>query len=400
MFLNLRDPAFAHDPYPTYAALHAQSPMLRQSVGHVDAYFLARHADVLATLKNPNVGHAEGLSPAYAPASLRPLIALQENLILFLNPPRHGHLRGLVVKAFSPQAMDRLKTRVTQCAHRLLDVVMSRGATFDLVNDFAGTLPLETICELIGIPEQGRPLLQRLTKQLAQSIDVSADPAFMAQGAQAAVEFERYFLPLIAERRVHPEEDLVSDLLAAEAAGGTLSNAEIVSTCALLLVAGSETTVSLISNGVYALLKAHEKWHSLVNDPASIPLAIEEMLRYDSPLQIVSRVVLNDTEIGGQNLQRGTPLYLLIGAANRDPLVFDDPDGFHIQRQPNPHLAFSSGIHFCLGSFMARMEAHIALQVLCQRMPSLTLASSMPLAYHDTTTLRGLKTLPVKWQGT
>ncbi len=393
MLLNLRDPAFVNNPYPTYAALHAQYPMLRQSLGHSDAYFLARHADVLAALKSTNVGQPAGLTPASVPPALQPLVALQENWMVFLNPPRHSQLRGLVAKAFSPRAMDRLKSHVTQTANRLLDVAMSGGESFDLVSSYARPLPLETIAEFIGVPEQGRPSLQRWAKQLAQSLDVTADHEALAQGGQAAAEFERYFLNLIVERRAQPGDDLLSDLLAED---GALSAAEIGATCALLLVAGSETTESLVSNGVHALLKSHENWQSLAKDPASIPLAIEEMLRYDSPLQIVSRLVLNDTEIGGQNLRRGTPLYLLIGAANRDPAVFDAPDHFDLKRSPNPHLAFSSGIHFCLGSFMARMEAQVAFEVLCERIPQLTLASKEPLAYHETTTMRGLKTLPVR----
>jgi pimeloyl-[acyl-carrier protein] synthase len=400
MLLNLRDPAFARNPYPFYAMLHAQSPVLRQPMEHGEIVFLARHADVTSALKNPHVGHtdrSDALMLTSMPSSWRPLIALQRNWMLFLNPPRHTHLRSLVSKAFSPRAMDRLKGHVTQTAHRLLDQAMAKGESFDLVSDYACALPLATIAALIGVAQEDQHLLQRWAKDLARTLDMAPDGASMEQGATTAVEFERFLMNLIAERRIRPEEDLITALIAAEDGGATLSSAEMVATCVLLLVAGSETSESLVGNGVYAALLAYENWQGLVDNPLSIPAAVEEMLRYDSPVQMVLRLVLNDTEIAEQKLPRGTVLGLLIGAANRDPAVFDDPDRLNLQRNPNPHLAFSSGIHFCLGSVLARMEAQVALQVLCERMPHLTLANKQPLDFRGTTTVRGLQALPVKW---
>lgn len=399
MLFNLQDPALFADPYPAYAELHAKSPVFRQRVGTGEFVFFARHADVTAALKHPHVGHrdADCLTDAALklPAAQRPLWDMQQHWMLYLNPPTHSRLRGLVNKAFSPRIVEALRPVAVAHAHRLLDEAVSRGPVFDLIADYACPLPLAAVAQLIGVPGEDMPLLRDWTAMLVGTMDLLPDVPTLEAGARAAAAFQCYLLGLIDARRKQPEADLITALVAAEEAGQTLSEAEMTSTCILLLAAGHETTQNLIGNGVYALLRDPAQWQSLSNAGSTMRPAVEELLRYDSPIQVSTRVALQDVHIGGMHLPRGSSIGLLSGAANHDPAVFAQPGRLDLQRSPNPHLAFGGGIHFCLGAMLARMEAEVALEVLRARMPGLSLAQPGPLPYRNVLALRGLETLPV-----
>jgi cytochrome P450 len=318
---------------------------------------------------------------------------MQSNWLLFKNPPDHTRLRGLVHKAFTPRMVEQMRGTVQSITDGLLDRVQANGA-MDLIADLAYPLPVTVIAEMLGIPEQDRDTFHHWSDALGRSLDLTDDPTVYQRAALAATEFTAYLRELAARRRAEPTQDLLSALVAVEEAGVHLSEIELYATCALLLIAGHETTINLIGNGTLALLQHPDQLRLLQQEPSLMRNAIEELLRYDSPVQMTSRVALTDVEYQGHTFRQGQQLSFMLGAANRDPAAFDQPNTLDIRRKKNLHLAFGNGIHYCLGAPLARLEGQIAFETLLRRLPNLHLATETPV-YRDNYLLRGLETLPV-----
>jgi pimeloyl-[acyl-carrier protein] synthase len=391
-------PEMRGDPYPAYHLLRAADPVHRVplEIGP-QVWMLSRHRDVSALLRDPRVSSDRRKSDLYEaflqslPEELR-----TEELVpsmLFLDPPDHTRLRGLVNQAFTGRVVEGLRPRIEEMVGSLLDG-LAGAERMDLIEDLAYPLPVNVICELLGLAsDMDRELLRRWSLDLIYTLDPLVPLEALARAQRAAAEFRQYLRALIAERRSRPGPDLLSGLIVAEDEGGRLSEGELVSTCVLLLVAGHETTSGLIGNGTLALLRSSDqlrRWH---DEPALSRPAVEELLRYDSPVQLTGRLLMNDMEVDGRTLPKGSEVVGLLGAANRDPEQFPDPDGLDLGRKENRHIAFGSGIHFCLGAALARVEGQVALGQLVRRFPDMELAGEP--VWRDTITLRGLRSLPV-----
>jgi cytochrome P450 len=313
--------------------------------------------------------------------------------MLVSDPPDHTRLRALVQKAFTPRMIEQLRPRIIAIVGELLDRIAERGGRFDLIEDLAYPLPVVVIAELLGVPPSERATFHDWSADLAASLDplVSSELAERAMNSRDALH--AYFRSIIAERRRAPKSDLISALVAVEERGDNLSEPELVVMCTLLLIAGHETTVNLIGNGVLALLRHPDQLERLRSTPELIGPAIEELLRYDSPVQLTGRIVTKPLTIGGQSIAAGDWVLPLLGAANRDPAQFSEPDKLDLGRNPNPHVGFGRGIHFCLGAPLARVEGQIAIGALIKRFPKLAVAGQ-PVR-RDQITLRGLKSLPL-----
>ncbi|MBI4561578.1 MAG: cytochrome P450, partial [Candidatus Rokubacteria bacterium] len=297
----------------------------------------------------------------------------------------------------TPRVVEGMRPHIREIVDGLLDKVQDAG-TMDVIADLAYPLPITVICEMLGVPGSDRNRLRGWSLDIARSLDaigLPADPEVVARGVVARRALAEYFRDgLIAERRKRPQADLLSALIAAEEQGDKLSEGELLATCNLLLVAGHETTVNLIGNGLLALLRHPDQLNALREAPSLIESAVEELLRYDGPVQRTARIPNTDVEIDGRKIAKGEMVVALIGAANRDPAHFPDPDRLHITRGASDHVAFGWGIHFCLGAPLARAEAQIAIGTLLRRVPGLTLATTAP-EWRETSVLRGLKALPV-----
>jgi cytochrome P450 len=312
--------------------------------------------------------------------------------LISTDPPRHRHLRDLVNLAFTPRAVERLAPRITEIVHQLLDAAAPNQG-MDVIWDFAYPLPVIVIAELLGVPAEERDRFKRWSDAIVTGGDETLGFR-QAQGEMAA-----YFTGLIEERRRAPREDLITSLLSAEVEGERLELNAMLGFCMLLLVAGNETTTNLIGNAVWCLDEAPEAFATVRDDPALLPSAIEEVLRYRSPVQSMFRTVAADTMLGGKTLRANEPVLAWIGSANRDDAVFPEAEQFQIQRSPNRHLAFGYGIHFCLGAPLARLEARIALGALIERFPRLRRVPDARPAPLESVVVYGLKRLPVSLSG-
>ena len=309
--------------------------------------------------------------------------------IISTDPPRHRQLRTLVTQAFTPRTVAQLEPRIQGIVDGLLDTVAGAGE-LDIIGDLAYPLPVIVIAELLGIPAEDRAQF----KQWSDAVVTGTRAAGMA-GRDPQAEMSAYFLRLIEERRREPRGDLISGLLAAQIEGEHLSQVELLGFCVLLLVAGNETTTNLIGNAILCLDEQPDALERLRAEPALLPGAIEEVLRYRSPVQFMFRATVREAEMGGQAIPAGRPVIAWIGSANRDPVQFPDPDRFDIARTPNRHLAFGQGIHFCLGAPLARLEARIALEALLQRARRIQVAPDARLDWLESTIVYGVKRLPV-----
>lgn len=351
-------PEFRENPYPFYAALRAQAPIAFWAERNM--WLLSRWADCNALLRDSRLGN----DPTGQD-------------MLFQNPPDHTRLRGLVQKAFTPRRIEALRDRIQVITDGLLDQVA--GATeFDLIATLAYPLPVAVIAALMGVPAEDHIKFHAWSNALVDSLDLVRDPTLDERLTTAERSFRDYFDYLIRVRRREPQDDLLSALIAAEEAGDRLSSEELYFNARLLLVAGYETTVGLIGNGVLALLHHPEQWQRLQAEPTLVANAVEELLRYDSPIQMVGRMVLEPVEWQGFAFEKGQELAILTGAANHDPAHVEQPERLDITRPGVQHLAFGGGIHYCLGSPLARVEGQIALQTLVRRFPTLQLAEENP----------------------
>ncbi len=395
--VDLTDPAFVADPYPAFDRLRAAGCAVRHE--GLGLYLAVRHADADAVLRDRRLGRL--FTPRQPDDVWETFNWLHADSILDSEPPKHTRLRRLVAKAFARGHVERLRPRVRELAGGLLDAAVARsgpGGTVDLIADYAEPLPVMVIAELLGVPEPDRPLLRPWSQAIVKMYEYDRTPAQEQDARTAAAEFSAYVAGLAAQRRTEPGEDLVSHLAAVEDGGQRLSERELVATCVLLLNAGHEASVNGFGNGVAALFRNPGQLARLVADPwRSAPLAVEEMLRYDAPLQLFERTAKKDVEVAGVQLRAGEKIAALLGAANRDPEVFADADVMDVRRDPNPHLGFGAGIHFCLGAPLARVELTASLPLLLERYPGLAPAGQARL--RPTFVLRGYETLPVVLSG-
>jgi cytochrome P450 len=317
---------------------------------------------------------------------------------LFLDPPDHTRLRGLVSKAFTPRTVEQLRPRVIDIVDELLGRIEAKGS-LEVIEDLAYPLPVRVICELMGVPAEDHETFRGWSRDLARGLDPQElmSQEEVERREQTISQFAEYFTALIEKRRADPRDDLLSALIAAEEAGDKLSPEELLSTCILLLVAGHETTVNLIGNGTLALLRNPDELQRLRDDPSLARSAVEEVLRYDPPVQFTARIALEEMDVGGATIKEGGQSILLLAAGNRDPDVFPEPDRFDITRENNHHIAFGFGAHYCLGAPLARLEGEIALGALVRRFDNLSLLADQP-PYKENIVLRGLAELPVGFE--
>jgi len=389
--VDLLDPAVLSDPYPLFHRLRTEDPVHWEA--DLEFWALTRYADALYALREDSL-----LSSAIHDSPRPGGVGLSSaRWFVFLDPPRHTRLRALVHSAFTPQVVEGLRARIQAIVDELLDRAAEAGR-LDLIADLGFPLPAIVIAELLGVPAEDRAQFRAWSADLAAAgglVRMAADGAERLSRARAGgAALNAYFRDIIRERRRAPRDDLVSRLTGVQSAEGTLSEEELVDTCALLLFAGHETTTNLIGNGMLALLRHPDELSRLRADPSLIGPAVEELLRYDSPVQMRVRVARETVEIGGRRIAKGQRVLILVGAANRDPARFPDPDRLDIARPDNRHLAFGHGIHFCTGAPLARLEGAIAIRRLLRRFPRLELTTDQ-LAWRETLTLRALNALPV-----
>ena len=313
--------------------------------------------------------------------------------MLSLDPPDHRRLRGLVSKAFTPRAVNALEPHIRSLMHGLLDGIDDLSG-FDLMEAVARPLPVIVIAEMLGVPVEDRPRFRSWSDRRARILEPTISAEERADAVLAGADLDAYFTPLVEERRADPRDDILSGLVQAEEEGDRLDGNETITMLRLLLVAGNETTVNLIGNGMLALLRHPEQLQRLREDPSLIPSAVEELLRYDSPVQLDLRRIVEDCDVNGFPVKRGEDIVLLIGGANRDPEQFEDPDGLDVGREGGSHISFGRGIHACIGAPLARLEARIAIEVLLERFSSIRLADPPP-RFRPSIVLRGLESLPV-----
>ncbi len=390
MEFNPLSPEFRSNPYPFYNLLHQHAPIFYWDQWKF--YFLSRYEDCAALLRDDRLGRGS-FDESEVPASQIDLIRMQSDWMLLKNPPDHTRLRGLVYKAFTPRMVEQLRATIQTITDTLLDKVQAQGE-MDLIADLAYPLPVTVIAEMLGIPQADQDRFHEWSNALAATLDLTEDAAVYDRASQAAATFTDYLAELAAERRRHPQHDLLSALVSVEEAGDYLTMNELYATSSLLFVAGHETTINLIGNGMLALLRHPDQFELLKHEQGLVKTAVEEFLRYDSPVQMTARIVLEEMEYGGYTFPRGAQVAFLLGAANHDPERFEKPGQLDIARQKNQHLSFGGGIHYCLGAPLARLEGEIAFTTLLRRLPQLRLAIDTP-EYIDNYLLRGLKSLPL-----
>ena len=367
-------PEFRENPYPFYAALQAQAPIAFWAERNM--WLLSRWADCNSLLRDSRFGN-DPVGPD----------------MLFQNPPDHTRLRGLVQKAFTPRRIEALREQIQAITDTLLDHIQA-ASVVDLIQALAYPLPVAVIAALMGIPAEDHTKFHEWSNAIVDNLDLVRNPTLDQRLPTAEGAFRAYFDDLIRVRRRAPQDDLLSALIAAEEAGDRLSSEELYFNARLLLVAGYETTVGLIGNGILALLRNPDQWRLLQAAPHLIGNAVEELLRYDSPIQMVARMPLEPVEWQGFTFARGQEIAILTGAANHDPAHVDNPERLDITRPNVQHLAFGGGIHYCLGSPLARVEGQIAIQTLARRFPNLQLAEENP-PHRDNYIFRSLQRLPV-----
>ncbi len=397
---NPLDRRYSSDPYPLYRKLREKDRVHRSRL--FDGYVVSGYEEVQAALKDPRLSADDRKGPrfqtqqrdALRAGALTEEEAARKPAMLRSDPPDHTRLRSLVNRAFTPRAVESLRPRVEEIVEELLDAASERGS-LDVIRDLAYPLPVIVIAEMLGIPAADRDRFKRWSDLVAKAVEFSADFTALKKARVASRELWSYLEDIAEDRRREPREDLLSALLVAEQAGDKLTAEEVFTTTELLLIAGNETTTNLIGNGLLALLHAPDQLQALRDDEALLPAAIEELLRFDSPVQATARLALDDLEVGSMTLKKGQELVLLLGAANRDPAQFEDPDQLDLHRQDVRHLSFSQGIHYCIGAPLARLEAPIALGALLRSFPDLRLDPASAPQWRGGFVLRGLERLPV-----
>jgi cytochrome P450 len=390
-------PEHRADPYATWNRLREEAPIFYSRV--FGAHFATRHDDCLQLLGGTTTSADRSHVPImklvrWFNRKQPEFLSFLGRSLLSLEGDEHRALRGLVSKAFTPRRIAALRPRLENLADDLLEAAGSSGE-MELVHDFAYPFPVTAIAELLGIPAADRARFHHWTSQLVQILD----PLQGEEGAEpmrrATRELYAYFRPLLTARRAEPRDDLLSAMLEAEEDGHRLDENDLLALCVLILAAGHETTANLIGNAVLTLLRHPEERKRLQENPSLLPTAVNEFLRFESPIQLTDRAVVEDFELGGRTFRKGEVVGIALAAANRDPRVFDAPDRLDLGREPNPHLAFGHGTHFCLGSQLAKLEAEIALGALLRRFPDFS-GPVDPPAWRRSVLLRGPEALRLR----
>lgn len=399
-------PSVRRRPHQLYRALRSMDPVHESPFG---IWVLSRHEDVAAALRHPLLGNDETKADFAALRGVRKATGalgrrqgawseggaygqVMHRLMLFRDPPDHTRLRSLVARAFTPRRVADLEGRVAEILDELLEKPAKRGR-IELMRELAYPLPARVISELLGVPNEHESLITDVAPALAVGLDPGPmrTAESVAAADRATARLVEFLDELIHERKCAPGDDLLSGLIEAEDDGDHLSHDELVSTVALLLIAGHETTANLIGNSLYALLRDPASLELLRIDPSVDRLAIEELLRHSGPIQMAERITLESVTIAGVTIPAGRIVVPLIAAANRDPEVFKEPGRLDLSRDPNPHLAFSAGAHYCIGAALARLEGRIAVATICRRFPTLSV-TGRPV-WRSSFTIRGLREL-------
>ncbi len=389
---------FQHNPYPVYDELRATTPIFYWEPWKI--WFFTRYEDVNTLLRDRRLGrtmqHILPPEQRYVPpAAIEPFERISQHSMFDKEPPEHTRLRGLVHKVFTPRRVESLRGQIEVICSQLLDAVMDKGE-IEVLNDFAVPLPVNVISELLGVPESDRHLLRPWSNNIVAMYELNHTPEQERLAVQSSIDFADYLRNLANKRRVNPQDDLITALVQVEEAGERLTMDELISTCVLLLNAGHEATVNVIGNGMWALLQNPDQMQALIQNPALIPTAVEELMRFDTPLQLFRRWVLEDMEYGGYQFKQGDELGFMFGAANRDPVRFNQPNTLDVTREDNPHITFGGGVHYCLGAPLARLELQVAYRTLLSRLPNLRLAGDEP-QFKDAYVIRGLHDLRLKF---
>lgn len=396
---NPFNPLLRSDPYSVYRELREQDPVAWSSL--LQVYILTRYDDVLATLKD------HGRFSSDRTKAVNPLVQALEQYrlasgpigttqtMLSLDPPAHTRMRNLVNRAFTPRVVEKSRPHIADIAEELLDQLPD-PEQIDVVSDLAVPLPVIVIAEILGVPPGDRALFKAWSNDIAGTLGGALQPpSVMDRARDSANELAEYFRARIAERRAEPRDDLLSAMIAAEEAGDLLSEDEVIATATLLLIAGNETTTNLIGNGMLALLRFPEERRRIQADPSLLPTAVDEMLRFDGPAQMTSRIVTEELTLRDKKMQPGQVVLCALAAANHDLEQFPDPDRFDAGRTPNRHLAFGQGIHYCLGAPLAVVEARIAFEALLRRFPEPEAQFESP-DWGPSFILRGLNSLKLR----
>jgi len=399
------------DPYPAYARIREEAPT--HFSPFVQGWIISRYVDVAAAFRHPGLsanrmGAYARVLPAPLLAKVEPLIRNLSSWILMMDPPAQSRIRTLIAGAFTPRFVEGMRARTEAIVDELIDAAAAgegegegegegHGHGFDLIRAIAYPLPVRVIGDMLGLPPADHDRLKVWSDALATFLGIAAmDPAIVAKAVRSVVEMEAYFNQIIAERRREPGEDLISLMVAAHDDEGRLSDQELVSSCCMILFGGHETTTNLIGNGVYLLLKHPQQAAKLRADPSLIDTAVEEILRYEAPVQRMGRLSAADVELSGTTIPAGQRVYLMMAAANRDGAEFTDADTFDITRKGSRHLSLGVGIHYCLGAALGRMEGKLAIAALLRRFPALALDPAQPPKWLDNITIRGFEHLHVR----
>ncbi|RJF71395.1 cytochrome P450 [Deinococcus cavernae] len=400
--LPLSDPAFVADPYPLLAQWREETAAFFDP--GLDRVVLTRHADISALLRDKRFGRSvlhrysrdELGWPPPDPRQVN-FDAFNDNHVLDSEPPKHTRLRGLLQLAFTPRRVEGLTPRIQVI---LADRLRALGDTFDLVAEYAEPLPVTVIAELLGVPHEWREQLRPWSAAIVKMYEPDKTPQDQANAERAVLDFSAHLQELLNERRRTPANDLITALSQVESEGERLTEKELIDTCILLLNAGHEASVNGLSAGILALMRRRDRWNELVEwaqEPGSLPkfkLAVDELLRFDTPLPMFERIALEPMTLFGHEVKAGERVALLYASGNRDPRRFEQPDELRLTREPNPHLTFGLGIHYCLGAPLARLELALSLQALCRTFPNLRLVNETP-EYTGGFVIRGLARLPV-----
>jgi pimeloyl-[acyl-carrier protein] synthase len=400
-----QSPDFLQNPHQELAKLRAISPVLWSPRGN--QWLVTGYEEAVKILRSKSAHKRMAPMQSRCPFAniglrLVELHPIRSKMILHQDPPQHTRMRSLVNSAFAPKVVTNLEGSTVETAESLLDTIekdkANGAASSDLISQYAFPLPVTVISNLLGVHAGDRDKFRSWSNKLTPNLDMKLNPMKILAAQRAATQLQNYFKTLIKERRKDPKEDLLSALVKVESQNdGRLSEAELLSNLLLMLVAGHETTVNLIGNGVHSLLANPEQLKLLKEKPELLENTVEEVLRYQSPVQLVKRFAHEDIEVSGQTIRTGDMILILLGACNRDPKEFSEPDSFDISRPEIKHLAFSMGIHFCLGAELARMEGRVALGALLKRFPNLAIDSAATLTYKQPFALRGLAHMPVRF---
>jgi len=397
---SLGHPRFVSDPYPLYRWLREHEPVRKDPLAPV--WVLTRYDDVMEMLRDPRY-RKDTFAIERLPELVREQLDVETDearveigavSMLFLDPPRHTRVRAAFSRAFTPASLAQLRPRIELIASKRIERVAASGQ-MDVIADLAYPLPVIVIAELLGFPPEDYPRIKKWSDDFAASLSLNATSAQQTQAGKSREEIREYFDEVVVQLKKKPQDTLLSRLLESEDDSEGLNREEIFSNCVLLLSAGHETTTNLIGNGMLALLRDRDQWELLARQPELIESAVDELLRFDSPVQWTSRVSGEGIKVGGQTIPSGEIVLGCVGAANRDPTKFIEPDRLDIRRTDNKHLSFGTGIHFCIGAALARMEAQIAIGQLAQRFPRMELAEKK-VNWLKGLTFRGVTRLPVK----